>query len=277
MSKNEVDSTVLLLVLIAGIAALLLISPGQAWLCGVAGLILLITLFAFDVEGVRSVLQSFAFSAVCGFSLAVAVAPLAPTLFSLTGPTDPLLGGKWLPMIWLAGTVLFTVIDRARMSGRIPADRTPLSARPTLRVNPMPAQTPVASPLHPVAPPPPPPPPAAAPVLVREEPPPPPPPVAPPPPPPPAPVPVTPVAQPVPVPIPSGKEANIYVNLTGEGMNLLRSVRAEHLGRDYYRIIDTMPADETWEYPPGAVVRCKKKNLSSGKAMVAYEEAPRAQ
>ena len=82
---------------------------------------------------------------------------------------------------------------------------------------------------------------------------------------------------PQPVPIPSGKETSIYVNLTGEGMNLLRSVRAEHLGRDYYRILDTMPADENWEYPPGAVVRCKKKNLSSGKALVAFEEAPRAQ
>jgi hypothetical protein len=60
-------------------------------------------------------------------------------------------------------------------------------------------------------------------------------------------------------------------------LNLLRSVRAEHLGRDYYRIVDTMPPDENWEYPPGAVVRCRKKNLSSGKALVAYEEAPRAQ
>ncbi len=80
MSRNEVDSTVLLLAVIAGVVALLLIPPGQIWLCGVAGLILLITLFAFDLEGVRSVLQSFAFAAVCGFSLAVAIAPLAPTL-----------------------------------------------------------------------------------------------------------------------------------------------------------------------------------------------------
>src|SRR4051794_17281861 len=161
MSKNEVDSTVLLLAVIAGIAALLLIPPGQAWLCGVAGVILLITLFAFDLEGARSVLQSFAFSAVSGFALAVATVPLAPTLFSLTGPTDPLLGGKWLPIIWLAGTILFIVIDRARMSGRVPAERSALSARPSLRVNPMPAPSPVMSPLQPVMPPPaaPPPPP----------------------------------------------------------------------------------------------------------------------
>ncbi len=74
-----------------------------------------------------------------------------------------------------------------------------------------------------------------------------------------------------------GKETMIYVTLVGEGLNLMRSVRAEHLGRDFYRIIETMPEGETWEYGPGQVVRCRKQNLSSGKAMVAYEEAPRSQ
>lgn len=273
MSKNEVDSTVLLLALIAGAAALVLVAPGHAWLCGAAGLILLITLFAFDLEGARSVLQSVAFAGVCGFALAVAFVPVAPTLFSLTGPADPQLGGKWLPIIWIAGTVLFIVIDRARMSGRIPADRTALPARASLRVDTMPTHRPVQVPVQPVVPPPPVPPatpiPTLEPVLVRDE--------APPSPPAPPPPEATPLAPPAPVPIAPGKETSIYVNLTGEGLNLLRSVRAEHLGRDYYRIVDTMPDDETWEYPPGAVVRAKKKNLSSGKALVAYEEAPRAQ
>jgi hypothetical protein len=60
-------------------------------------------------------------------------------------------------------------------------------------------------------------------------------------------------------------------------MNVLRSVRAEHLGRDFYIIVDEMPADENWEFVPGQVVRCKKKSLSNGKGLVAYEEAPRAQ
>jgi hypothetical protein len=54
-------------------------------------------------------------------------------------------------------------------------------------------------------------------------------------------------------------------------------VRAEHLGRDYYRIIEPMPDSEQWEYGPGQVVVCRKKNLSGGKALVAVEEAPRAQ
>lgn len=74
----------------------------------------------------------------------------------------------------------------------------------------------------------------------------------------------------------TGKETTIYVNLVGEGLNLLRSVKAEHVGRDFYRIIDEMPEGEKWEYQPGQVVRCKKTKLSTGKGLVAFEEAPRA-
>ena len=76
-------------------------------------------------------------------------------------------------------------------------------------------------------------------------------------------------------PVPSGKEAMIYVTLVGEGLNVLRAVRAEHLGRDYYKIIEPMPDGETWQFGPGQVVKAKKKSLSSGKAMVATEEAQR--
>lgn len=76
--------------------------------------------------------------------------------------------------------------------------------------------------------------------------------------------------------IPPGREAMIYLNLVGEGLNVLRTVRAENLGRDYYRIADVMPEGEQWEFTPGMVVRCRKKSLSNGKQMVAYEEAPRA-
>ena len=68
----------------------------------------------------------------------------------------------------------------------------------------------------------------------------------------------------------------IYVNLMGEGMNVLRTVRAESLGRDFYLIADEMPAGEDWEFKPGQIVRCRKKNLSNGKGWVAFEEAPRA-
>ena len=88
------------------------------------------------------------------------------------------------------------------------------------------------------------------------------------------------LVRPAPTPIiprPAGKEVTIYVTLMGEGMNLLRSVRAEQVGRDYYQINDVVPEGETWSFQPGQVVRCKKQTLSTGKALVAYEEAPRAQ
>jgi hypothetical protein len=101
------------------------------------------------------------------------------------------------------------------------------------------------------------------------------------PPPPPPPAAAAPVAAPEPppfaiAPIPPGREATIYVTLIEEGLNVLRAVRAENLGHDFYRIAEEMPPGETWQYGPNQVVRCKKKNLSSGKAMVAIEEAPRA-
>jgi hypothetical protein len=76
--------------------------------------------------------------------------------------------------------------------------------------------------------------------------------------------------------IPRGKETMIYINLLGEGLNVMRSVTAEHVGRDYYKIVDTMPEGETWQFQPGQVVRCKKQTLSTGKALVAFEEAPRS-
>jgi hypothetical protein len=47
------------------------------------------------------------------------------------------------------------------------------------------------------------------------------------------------------------------------------------MGRNFYRIIESMPEGETWEYGPGQIVRCEKKKLSTGKALVAVEEAPR--
>ena len=48
------------------------------------------------------------------------------------------------------------------------------------------------------------------------------------------------------------------------------------MGKDFYRIVEQVPEGEAWEFQPGQIVRCQKKNLSSGKALVAIEEAPRA-
>lgn len=297
MPKSHIDATALAAVVIA--SALALVPASFAWLSSIAGLTLLFVLLSFDREGYRSVFQSLAFAAVFGICLAVAARAPLQVLASgnqLHSTTDPRVDGEWLPLLWLCGTVIFWGIDRGRMSGREGAGAE--SARPhaaghrtviTEPTAPPPAREAHSEPA-PVAPPAAaPPPPAftaaaasstatmwglssgssASPQLVRR------------PEPASAPVPAeTPPASAPPaeaIPLPRlGKETMIYVTLLGEGLNVLRSVRAEHLGRDFYQIVDVMPEGETWEYRPGQIVRCKKKNLSSGKAWVAVEEAPRA-
>jgi hypothetical protein len=71
---------------------------------------------------------------------------------------------------------------------------------------------------------------------------------------------------------PGAKEEEIYVDMMSGGFACLRSVMAENLGKDVYRIVEEMPENETWKYGPGTVVRVKKQKLSTGKAWVAYEE-----
>ena len=134
----------------------------------------------------------------------------------------------------------------------------PAASRPTAPAPaaPAPAQSPAAAAPAPI-------PTAPAPAAVEEE-------VS-------APPPAAPVSSPpAAVEAPAGKQTEIFVNLVGEGLNVLRRVRAEHMGRDFYRIVDEMPAGETWQFQAGQIVRCKKTKLSSGKGLVAFEEAPRA-
>jgi hypothetical protein len=307
MQKTRIDPATLLIAA-AGALLLLLLPATYLWLTSIGGLAVLLTLYAFDSEGYRSVMQSLAFAAVAAIALAI-------TALSLL----PFAGGSssWLPLIWAGGTLLFWVIDQIRMSSRQNA-----AARQYERA----AAVEQSTSFSPPPPPEPAPPPqvapvqrrAAEPVLVRPEtappqrspapvvrsepieravePPIPPSPLSPPPNvvlepvreaplaaepyeesvPEPEPVAASPFRGPV-APSRPGKETMIYVSLIGEGLNVLRSVQAEHLGKDYYRILEAMPEGETWEFTPGQVVKVKKKNLSSGKGLVAVEEAPRAQ
>jgi hypothetical protein len=71
---------------------------------------------------------------------------------------------------------------------------------------------------------------------------------------------------------PGAKEEEIYVDMMSGGFACLRSVMAENLGREVFRIVEEMPENEAWKYGPGSVVRVKKQKLSTGKALVAYEE-----
>jgi hypothetical protein len=280
MERSRLDAATLLLALAVGGALVFLAAPANfGYLTTIAGFILLIVLFAYDQEGARSVLQSLAFAAVTGFALMLAAAMLYEYLLAhaanVTGPAaqQDYLQTR-LALTWVFGTVLFWAIDRARMGGRVATEArlliptagrrtfipdygsTPASPPPVAR----PAPVPEHAPERPVAPAPPP---RPAPEEPAE------------------PIPVAasePPSPPMPQPIPvTGKVTMIYVGLVGEGLNVLRSVSAEHLGHEFYRIIDNMPEGEIWAFGPGQVVRCRKQKLSSGKAMVAYEEAPRAQ
>lgn len=253
MSKSSLDATALAATLVAAAAALLLLPTGLAWMTSILGLILLVVLLSFDEEGYRSITQSLGFAGACAFCFTVASIIPYQFIYGLPTPHEPQLVNRWLPMTWAFVTLLILVIDRARMGARTPTAQpgaATLGSVLSPRVSaPMPVampdfQPPPASTLvEPIE--------APTPHLVRDE----------------------PVIRTAPPP----KLVEIYVHLTGESLNLMRSVQAEPLGRDYYRITDTMPDNEVWQFVPGQVVRCKKQNLSTGKALVAVEEAPRAQ
>ncbi len=251
---------------VAFIAGLAIFRDSQSLLGCLAGLTLLITLLGFGHDKNRTGLQSLAFGAICG------LAALDACFFPLTvvvGPVKSFLGQDIIPpAFWLLGTAIFWFVDRSgsdsgspqpvSLSSAVYSQAPAAASAPAPTPVPRPAfAPPIPQPvmsgtaeteMHPDPTPTPP-----APAMAGSTP-----------------------AAPVP-PVLTGKEVSIYVTMVGEGMNMLRPVRAEHLGRDFYIIVEDMPSDENWEFVPGQVVRCKKKNLSNGKGLVAFEEAPRAQ
>lgn len=265
METSRIDSLALLTAVVA-IALAFTVAHGEfGYLSSIGGLTLLLILFAFDRQGYRSGWQSLAFAAVAG--LCIALASGFGFALLLKPPEAPAhdFYDKWLAFAWLVATFVFTTIDRVRMSTRAPRSLG-LTAGSVMRAGDvaMPAASvaPAFVPAKPAFQA------ARAPEPEVQEPP---------------PVPVTadprPIVPPEPPPaavqVPPGKETEIFVNLVGEGLNVLRRVRAEHLGRDFYRIIDEMPQNENWQFQPGQIVRCRKTKLSSGKSLVAFEEAPR--
>ena len=290
------------------------IAPDPLFAQPLLGIVLLIVLFSFDREGYRDMAQSLAFGAVAGYCATRVVLPVLAYL-GIGGLGLPWFSIVWIVATLILWAVDISRMGRraaaaqSYLAGPVIPQAAPVVVPSPLREEPVRAQ-PVAPP------PPPPPAPVFAPAPVRptsvtsifSQPPmparaveeaaaPPPSPIPLPTPPPApvmpapvmapsvAPVPAAPVpAAPVPVtPAPalavpqgSGKPATIYLNLVGEGLPCLRSVQAEHVGKDYYLIVEPVPAGEAWQFQPGQVVRCQKRNLSNGKAMVAVEEAPRA-
>lgn len=281
MTGSRIDGTSLAAILAAGALILLLAAPsGFGYVTTIGGLALLFVVFAYDEEGARTIFQSLAYAASAAFALMIAIGILFQISVNRAGDVTPAARQDFLQVrlaiTWAFATVFFWAIDRARMGGRVAAEPAPKfsTVRRTLAPD-HPAATVTGPPIAT----------AAAPVqpeptrfdlptqydLLQQE---------------PTQQPIFPPVQPPPIVAPSappagaipvkGKEATIYISLMGEGINLLRPVRAEHLGRDFYRIIEEVPEGEAWEFGPGQVVRCQKRKLSTGKAMVAVEEAPRA-
>jgi hypothetical protein len=258
LENNRLDAATLLLALTAG--ALTLARGDFSYLTTLIGGALLLVLFTYDRGGYRSFGQSLAFAAVAGFCFMLAGRLGLQWLLSQSQPTSPSNFELWLSLTWIVASLIFVIIDRVRMSSRETlslrsAPSMPVSIPPFPVPQPTAARPVVTDPLEK---------PAEKPL---EQ------------------VPVAPETSsnfepatppPAAIPVPSGKQVSIYLNLIGEGLNVLRTVNAEHLGRDFYRILDEVPPGETWEFLPGQIVRCKKKNLSNGKGLVAFEEAPRA-
>lgn len=64
----------------------------------------------------------------------------------------------------------------------------------------------------------------------------------------------------------------IYIYLLNEGVEVWRPTQAVDLGNGSYKILATEnydPDDETWQFPPGSVVRGENKKLSEGTVLVA--------
>ncbi len=73
-----------------------------------------------------------------------------------------------------------------------------------------------------------------------------------------------------------GRVGLIYVALLEEGTAVWRPVKADHLTGDLYRITDSVPDYESWEFQPGDLVRCEWRDFANGRGLVAVERIPSA-
>ena len=70
----------------------------------------------------------------------------------------------------------------------------------------------------------------------------------------------------------------IHVYMPAEAVDVWRPVAAEHLGGDLYRIVDTPPLGEVWQFNQGDIVRCRARRLSGDggrltDCLVAFEKS----
>jgi hypothetical protein len=56
----------------------------------------------------------------------------------------------------------------------------------------------------------------------------------------------------------------VYVALLDEGVAVWRPVASESIGPNLFRIVGTVPDDESWEFHPGEIVRCEERAFQDG-------------
>jgi len=69
------------------------------------------------------------------------------------------------------------------------------------------------------------------------------------------------------------EHSTVYVELLDEGTKCWRPVSAERLSEDTYRIEDTVPEGESWQFQPGEIVRCKERLFGDASGLAAFESA----
>ncbi len=67
----------------------------------------------------------------------------------------------------------------------------------------------------------------------------------------------------------------IYIQLLGDEEGTLRPTQAIPLGNDLFQVLpasDYEQADETWEFPPGSIVRCESTTFRDRVFLKAIEK-----
>jgi hypothetical protein len=68
---------------------------------------------------------------------------------------------------------------------------------------------------------------------------------------------------------------HIYVALLDEGTDVWRRVPATGDEASGFEIVGPMPADEVWQFRPGAIVRCEPHRFADGSVDLVAIEAVR--
>lgn len=66
----------------------------------------------------------------------------------------------------------------------------------------------------------------------------------------------------------------VYVRLLDEGVEVSRPTQAQLIERDEYRLLPSPnydPEVETWEFPPGSIVRCQLVTRGEKQILLAVE------